>query len=155
MPVVFTLNGFRWACALMANDLRGATLCLFSNDVVPTPAFLLSDFVQPAFPGYAPFAFEAWPGVFLNSVPNAESDYPFVRFTVETSGPVVMIYGYFVVSKTGYVLFAERDPGAPVPLQYAGDFYTIAPRIQAGFLCAEYPAANNFVGGVSFGGLLS
>jgi len=155
MPMVLTQDGFRWACATLVRDLTGAFLCLFVNDVEPTVNSVLSDFLQPTFTNYAPVPFSPWPATFINPAGNAESDYPTVRFVMGSPAFPVNIYGYMVVDINGFVLWAERDPSAPVLLAHPGDFYPVVPRFQAGLLCALFPPQAIFLGGVVFDGTIS
>lgn len=155
MALVMTSDGLRWACSTLVASLTGNFLCLFTNDIIPQQDSVLSDFTQPTFTGYSPFPFAAWPATYLNAVGNGESDYPSVRFVMQAPASPVRIFGYMVVDLQGFVLWAERDPMAPVPLSHPGDFYVVAPRFQAGLICAFLPRQDFFLGGVKYGGSIS
>ena len=105
--------------------LGNLTLRLFKNNHTPTQTDDNSDYVEADFDGYASFPIDSWTPVYLNGSGKAEIDE--VNRVFVQSGVVVTnnVYGYYVTDGAGNVIYAERDPSAPVAMNAPGKTYTV------------------------------
>jgi hypothetical protein len=106
---------------------RGTWVCrLFSNNVTPSTATVLSSFVEANWLGYVAVNLPAW-GAPAFVAPDALSTAANpVSFTNQSSGPGIL-YGYYLTDGSGKYGWAERDPNAPVTLT-PGQTYSITLR---------------------------
>ena|ERR1043165_556607 len=98
----------------------GWTVRLFKNNLTPTPANVVGDFVESTFTGYAPQALAAlgadtWDGV--NYVwSKTAGTYNFSGAGVANEN----VYGYYVLDNTGKLIWSKRFAGAPLVCGVAG-----------------------------------
>lgn len=102
------------------------SLHLYINDITPNAGSTLGDFVEASFIGYLPGQINPW-GLPVTVDGRARSAASAVTFT-KTAGSPASVYGYFVTDENGALLWAERDPAAPVPMMADGQTYTVVPR---------------------------
>jgi len=134
MPIVITQDGRRWAVGNLTRIAQGYALKLFVNDVVPTPLFTASSFVEASFDGYSPLLLPAGSGAFIDLNGNATVTWPGMVFTVGPAGGSDTVYGYFVVGIGGILLWAERSPGSGTRMEFPGDVFPLVPSFSAGAL---------------------
>ena len=102
-------------------------LCLFQNNITPVGSDTLATYQEATFPGYVRQAITGWlPSTVAASV--ATSNATQVSFQRSATGTAQTIFGYFVLDGSGNLLFAERDPAAPITLTNQGDTYLITPK---------------------------
>lgn len=133
--IVTTVAFRRLVLALLTPYLNGCVLRLFANDVHPSWNTVLSDLIEPSFPGYATLPLTGWGGPIVTSQNTAMIATLTRTFTMTSPGPASMIYGYFVTDPNGYLAFLERDPAAPVEVSSSNPSYAVLPRLFAGWLC--------------------
>jgi len=134
MPLVLVNDGRRWACSLLTT--AGATLILhlFTNDYIPVPGSVRVNFAEATFLGYAPVALGIANDVILNPQGNAQAYWPQKNFRCTAPGGAQTVYGYFVTTTLGVVLWAERNPAGGVVIQNAGDVFPVTPTLAVGAL---------------------
>lgn len=101
------------------------TLCLFQNDHTPTEGDDNSDYVEADFDGYLAVGVDSWTPPYLNGANKAETDEINRTFTQTGTGVTNDIYGYYVKNSAGDIIWAERDPSAPVAMDAIGKTYTV------------------------------
>jgi hypothetical protein len=102
-------------------------LCLFTNNYTPAAGDTLANYTEATFPGYARQAVSNWiPSTVAASVATSNADQK--QFQRNATGTGQAVYGYFVLDGAGALLFAERDPAAPITLTNQGDTYLITPK---------------------------
>jgi len=106
-------------------------LHLFTNNYTPTVTDTLASYSEATFTGYATQNITGW------GAPTIAAHVGAIQaasrtFTRTATGTTQNIYGYFVTNAGDTtLLWAERDPNAPIPLTNNGDSYTVTPRITA------------------------
>ncbi len=104
---------------------------LFTNNVTPGTATVLTDFTEATFTGYAAIQGNAitWPAASL-AAHVAQSTGSNITFN-NTSGSPVTVYGVYVTdgATATKLYFAERDTNAPVSIP-AGGSYVYTPNQQ-------------------------
>jgi hypothetical protein len=116
----------------MLDKLLGAygntlQLCLYQNNYTPAAGDTLANYTEATFAGYTRQAISNWiPSTLAASVATSNADQK--QFQRSATGTAQTIYGYFVLDGTGNLLFAERDPAAPITLTAQGDTYLITPK---------------------------
>jgi hypothetical protein len=97
---------------------------LFTNNITPGTATVLTDFTEAAWTGYAPIQGGAitWPAATLSGHV-AQSTGSNIVFN-NTSGGTVTVYGVYVTNgvTATKLYFAERDPNAPVSVPNGGSY---------------------------------
>lgn len=111
---------------IMAGLGAGCRLRLFRNDYTPTDTDTLANFQEAQFPGYLAPTLAAW-GAPASSGGVAQVTHPAQTFTRGAGGSGDSIYGYMVTDGAGNLLWAERDPAAPVNMNGQGNTYTVTP----------------------------
>ena len=108
----------------------GTTLVLhlFKSNTTPAAGDTLSTYTEATFPGYASQNVTGWTGATVASS-TATSTADQKTFTRSTSGTAENIYGYYITDAGGNLLYAERDPAAPIGLTNSGDAYLITPKL--------------------------
>lgn len=109
----------------------GATcvLRLFVNDHVPADADDETDYTEASFPGYAPVTLTSW-GLVTTAAGTAQIAHPAASWTRSAGGGAGdQVYGYYVTDAAGDLLWSERDPAAPVPMNVAGYSYSVLARL--------------------------
>jgi hypothetical protein len=118
-----------WVTALLA---AGVELRLFNNNLVITPATLLSDLVEAEAPGYAGIAVTALHGPYFDVGGNAYVISDQNLFTT-TGGGSDIIYGAYLIKGTGAaatVTFTETGGAYTLPVVTSGGAgYTYTPKV--------------------------
>jgi len=104
-----------------------AVLRLYVNDKVPADADVTGSYTEASFPGYAPQTLSGFtPPATVSGAGQTQANA--VTWTV--NGPTgQQVYGYFVTDNVGNLLWAERDPSAPIPMNATGNSYTVTARL--------------------------
>lgn len=104
-------------------------LHLFSSNTTPTTSSVLADFTECTFAGYAAISMTGWaaPSVAAHV---AKMLAAVKTFTRSTTGAAQNVYGYYVTDNGSTILlWAERDPLAPIVVTNEGDSYTVTPSL--------------------------
>jgi hypothetical protein len=114
-------NMFGPAAADYPQDIR-----LYTNNHTPTVDDVAADYTELAAGWYAPFALSGWtPAIYV--APHAiTSPTPASWTNSDAPGADVVVYGYFVLDSNGDLVWAERDPLAPVTIFGGGYTYDVA-----------------------------
>lgn len=106
----------------------GNTCHLFQNDYTPIDGSILSNFLEASFDGYAPVDANGWSDPLFVS-PRALIQATACNYAKSAGSIGNLIYGYYILDQAGNLLWAERDPSAPVPMNVDGNVYVIVPRL--------------------------
>lgn len=115
--------------ALTAGLLHNAQLCLFKNNYSPVDATVLGDLTEADFDGYARITLSTWSAAALDGSNKASSAIASQTFTM--SAPAATpntIYGIYVLTAGGALLYAERNPAGGITMNTAGQTYSYLPR---------------------------
>ena len=107
------------------NSLR---IHLYKNNYSPVQGSVLGDFTEADYSGYASQLISTWTGpswVAPRQVLEAGSSKTFSNTTGAVGNTV---YGYYITDQGGNLVWAERDPSAPIDMGSAGRTYIILPR---------------------------
>lgn len=106
-------------------------LHLFKNNHTPAVTDTISDYTESTFAGYAAVSMTTWTAAAIAShIATMTSDTK--TFTRSTTGTAENVYGYYVTDNGSTILlWAERDPLAPIVLTNSGDSYTVTPSLAA------------------------
>jgi hypothetical protein len=115
---ILTTLQTQWAATLVIK--------LFKNDYTPVDGSSVGNFVEADFDGYASQGIAAW-GAPIAVGPRGQIQSASNTFTKAAGVVPNDIYGYYVLDGGGSLLWAERDPAAPIPIHNAGDKYIITP----------------------------
>lgn len=110
-------------------DTGPAKLHLFQNNVTPTEDTVLTDLTEANFSGYAAanLDYSAASGIAAHVATATPTAVVFTRAAGATSNS---IYGYYVTNQAGtQLLWAERDPAAPIDMSPVGATYTVTAKI--------------------------
>jgi hypothetical protein len=115
---------------LVQSDLSTTTkpiLHLFKNNVTPSEATVLADLTEATFPGYAAASIDFTDATISGPVLNVYTlSPPGITFTRAAGAGGEDVYGYYVTDHlNAQLLWAQRDPAAPVDLSVVGASYTI------------------------------
>lgn len=107
-------------------------LALFKTNITPAvtdsdPTYLGAG-VEADFPGYARFELDTW--TVTGPTAHITSNLETLRVFITTGTSSNMIYGYFLVTAGGDVLWAERDPNAPIDMTANGAVYAVVAKIR-------------------------
>lgn len=99
-------------------------LHLYSNNQTPTTSSVIGDFTECTFAGYAAQNLTTWtaPSVAAHV---ASMTAAALTFTRSTTGALQNIYGYYVTTSGGTLLWAEIFSDAPRVVTNAGDSLTV------------------------------
>jgi len=115
--------------AVVAALLEGGELCLFKNNYTPIATTVLANLTEANFDGYARITLTGWPAASLDANNKASSALAAQFFTMTAPATTPNdIYGIYVLSPTGALLFAERNPAGPVTMNTDGQTYSYLPR---------------------------
>lgn len=127
MTVIFSHLGLRTELDDSAVDW--VTIHLYKNDVTPTIDSVVGDFTEADFDGYASAAL-VW-GAATDVTPEAQIQAdPYVSTAGGGLAGPQDIYGYYVLNGAGQLMYAERDPAAPVTISSPGQSYPVLPRVR-------------------------
>lgn len=102
-------------------------LRLFQNDHDPDRADTVGSYVEATFSGYpGPVPITDWTSPAVSAhVSSMKAD--LVNYT-HSGGPLGnYIFGYYVTNAAGALMWAERRPGAGLPMFQAGEVYQVTP----------------------------
>ncbi len=98
---------------------------LYKNDLTPDLDTVVSDFTEADFGGYAALTITGWSAA-ITVADHAKSIANMCQFTHDGGGSANNIYGYYVVVQgSGELVWAERDPNAPVLIDAAHLLYQV------------------------------
>jgi len=97
---------------------------LFQNDKVPADADVASNYTEATFTSYAFQNAQSWVAP-TSSGGVAQITHPTLTWTVGAVGVGNQIYGYYITDGTGQLLWAERDPNAPINMAATGNTYAV------------------------------
>jgi len=105
---------------------------LFRVDRSPEAGDVVASFTEADYEGYSPLAAVDWSEAqTLGGISFVEAAE--LTFVKGVGGVGNDVYGYFVTDPTGLVLlWAERDPSAPIDLSADGSIYFLTPRLRLG-----------------------
>lgn len=109
---------------------QALTIRLFQNDHVPADTDTLADYVAATFTGYVPLNIIDWSGGTWDPSGAAFITAPTKNFNQTGTAITNTIFGYYVISGGGTLMFAERNPAGGVPMNQAGYTYAVVPRWQ-------------------------
>jgi hypothetical protein len=115
------------AAELRQDDLvaNPPLLMLFTNNFTPDEATVLSDLTEATFPGYSRQTIDFSPAATITAHV-AKLTPVAVVFTRAAGAGGDNVYGYGVLDSTGTVLlWAQKDPGAPIDMSIVGATYTV------------------------------
>lgn len=101
-------------------------LRLFKNDVTPSDSTTVGGLTQADQAGYAPITLTGSNWTTTQSIGVTTAVYSEQTFTFTTGAT---IYGYYVVTTAGNMLWLERFSGAPFQLPDGGGQISITPRL--------------------------
>lgn len=115
--------------ALRLNLLQGAALHAYTTNYTPTNADVAATYLamEASFGGYSPITLNSWGASFLNGANQAETDEAIRTWSATGSGLPVTIYGIFVLSNSGDLLYAELNPLGGITLVNPGDAFSYQP----------------------------
>jgi hypothetical protein len=104
-------------------------LRLFQSNTTPTTSSVIGDFTECTFAGYAAVSLTGWATPIV-AAHDATMLADLKTFTRTSTGASQNIYGYYVTDNaTTFLLWAERDPLAPIVVTNNGDSYTVTPSL--------------------------
>lgn len=101
---------------------------LFQNNITPTQTTVLSDFTEADFNGYAFQNLTSFGSSTLVGS-TAITVATLVNWTKAAGGTGNSIYGYYIQDFSSNLLWAERDPSAPVNMNVDGATYGVIPQL--------------------------
>jgi hypothetical protein len=101
-------------------------LRLFTNNHTPVVGDVASDYVEANFGGYTAIVLNAWS--YYSITADVTLLQETLRFWQWASSPSNTIYGYFVTTSAGQLMWAELNPAGPVTLSTTSDLYVVLPR---------------------------
>lgn len=104
------------------------TIRLFKNNTTPGDGDTAASYTEADFNGYSSQAAAGWSAASGDGVGRAFTQATQLVFTKAAGGTTNLIYGYYAVDGGGNLLWAERDPNAPIPMVSTGDEYKVTPR---------------------------
>jgi hypothetical protein len=129
MSLVVTTAGEKILADVLGAAYNGGpyVIRLFQNDHTPDPADVLADYTEADFSGYAELDLDGWAAAV--TVSGRAQIVATLKVWTHSAGAVDNdIYGYYVVNAGGALVWAERDPNAPVTVDTAGQEYNVLPR---------------------------
>lgn len=98
---------------------------LYVNDYTPTQESVIEDFEEAEFTGYVAHGVGEFAAAEIaGDVASATQDVDEEWMVTLTSG-TDNVYGFFITDSEDNVLYAGRDPNAPVRMQVNGDEYSL------------------------------
>lgn len=119
-----------------AGRLNGVKVHLFQNNIVPTPATILTDLVEATFDGYAASAAVTWGSVVVDPAGNAVVYGDAKTFTMTGSTTPNTVYGYYVTNSAGSTLEYLELFDSPVGFGGPGTTLVLLPAYKEGQLAA-------------------
>ena len=107
--------------------LNSLVIDLYQNNYTPVDTSLAADFTVATFDGYAQKTLDTFAAAFLNGNDKAETDHLLLTW-VSTGVTANTIYGYYVRTSGGLLVYAERNPTGGTLIDAIGESYSILPR---------------------------
>ena len=123
IPLVGDLQLLTDLISVWANTL---VIHLFQNNYTPVDGTVVGDFVEATFDGYGSQGVSTWGSPTIVG-PRGQTQAASNTWTKAAGTNPNLIYGYYILDGAGNLLWAERDPAAPIPMNVAMDTYTITP----------------------------
>jgi hypothetical protein len=101
---------------LAAGEYKTLKMMLFKNDYTPTPLTGIGDLTEADFGGYALMSALDFGAPFQNPDGYPEMDLPSQQWNSDGTAPSNNVYGYYVTTAGGDLLYAERFADAPIPM---------------------------------------
>jgi len=114
--------------AIITELLDGAELALFKNNYTPINSSILSNFTEANFTGYSRITLSGWSAAALDANNKAATSLGPQTFTCSGSATPNDIYGIFVLTAGGALLYAERNPAGAVTINTAGQTFSYTPK---------------------------
>ena len=111
-----------------SGSLNGATLHLFKSNITPALTDVLATYTanEATFGGYAAQTITPW-GAAATVSAKAKSVAPTFTFTATGASLPQTIYGVYVLTSGGALIFAEANPTGGVTLSSAGHSFSYQP----------------------------
>jgi hypothetical protein len=111
-----------------AGKLLNAKLALFVSNHIPVIGDVIGTYtaIEAAFGGYAQQTITDW-GAAVTVAAKAQTTAGVYTFTATGAGLPTTVYGVFVTSSTGELLYAELNPTGGVTLSAAGHAFSYQP----------------------------
>lgn len=115
---------------IRAGLLTGGSLRLFKSNHTPVQGDNAATYtaIEATFGGYAPITTNSWGAVFTNTSNEAETDETLRTFLATGAGLPETIFGVFLLSSAGALLYAELDPAGGTVLSAAGQAFSYLPK---------------------------
>lgn len=110
-------------------------LRLYVNDHTPTPADTAADYVEPTGSWYAPLILDQWGQTYNTATGLGRVDNVIRTYTAAGTLADESVYGYWVATDNFQLVWAERGPLSPYPMNTAGRTVRVLPRLSTGELC--------------------
>jgi hypothetical protein len=113
------------ACIL--SPLTGCKLRAYSNNHAPADGDTAGSYTECTFPGYAALTLTTWSAAALDGSNKASTA---VSIQTWTAGSIVTpqnVYGIYVTTSAGVLLYAELNPGGVVSISTPGQTYSYTP----------------------------
>lgn len=114
--------------ALIAALLDGGELHAFQNDYTPIGTTVIGDLTEADFDSYAAITLNNWDAASLNPDDKAFTEEDVRTWTMGGSSTPNTVYGVYVTTAGGALLYAERNPAGGVLINTAGQTYSYLPR---------------------------
>lgn len=106
---------------------NGLKIKLYKNNHTPADADTVADYTEADFDGYASKNLTAFGAAFLNASNKGETDHTILTWTDTGAVTPNSIYGYYVTTAGGALLWAEKLSNGPITMQANGDQYSVIP----------------------------
>lgn len=120
------------AMAGVGQPLAAATLILYSNGFVPSPAMAIGSVVECTFAGYAAVAGLTFGSSYLDGNGTPCISAPSEQFEATGPTPTETIYGFALVNAAKTILYYAENLPTPIPITAAEQGVMIQPTIRYG-----------------------
>ncbi len=107
---------------LITNKYAGASLCAFISNITPAHGDVAATYTaqEATFGGYARITLSSWGAAYVNASLEAQADEVVRTWTATGTSLPQTIYGIFILSAAGHLLYVESNPTGGVTLSAAG-----------------------------------
>ena len=114
---------------LVVELFDNAVLHLYQNNITPADGDTLATYTEATFSGYAEITLDAWSAAFTDAGNKARVEEEAREFLHNGGAVNNSIYGYYITNVgSTQLLWAERNPAAPVVINAGNPSYTVLPR---------------------------
>lgn len=115
---------------LKTNKYNGAELCAFVSNHTPVHGDVAATYtaIEATFGGYSRITLNSWSAAYVNASLEAQIDEAVRTWTATGSGLPQTIYGIFILSAGGTLLYVELNPTGGVTLSAAGHSFPYTPK---------------------------